>query len=136
MKSEQMPLPVHEEELIKAFFLKERRERYLLGLANSRKRRKITNEFCHFKHLALRHSVPMLPSQQNPADIYGMLKKLGAPDICWVISDEIELDGQTMNLREALDEVVGRTFATFLCCVEGKLAYFENEDGRWIVRRS
>lgn len=40
-----------------------------------------------------------------------------------------------MNLDDALDEIVGRTFATFLCCVDGKLAYFENEDGRCILRR-
>ena len=130
-----MPLPVHEEKLVKAFFLKERRERYLLGLANPRKRRKITDEFCHFKHLDLRFSVPIVPSQQNPAGIYGLLRKFGAPDVCWVVSDELELDARTINLKEALDEIVGRTFATFLCCIDGKLAYFENEDDRWIIRR-
>ncbi|HZS28918.1 MAG TPA: hypothetical protein VFB76_16945 [Candidatus Angelobacter sp.] len=130
-----MPLPVHEEKLIKAFFLKERQEPYLLGLANPGKRRKITNEFCHFKHLDLRFNVPILPSQQNPAAIYDLLKKFGAPDVCWVVSDELELDTHNMSLKEALDQIVGRTFATFLCCIEGKLAYFENEDGRWIGRR-
>ncbi len=64
-----------------------------------------------------------------------LLKKFGAPDQCWVVSDERELDARRMNLNEVLEEIVGRTFATFLCCINGKLAYFENEEGRWILRR-
>jgi hypothetical protein len=130
-----VPLPREEEQLIRAFFMRERRERYLEGLANSRKRRKLTDEFCHFKHLDPRYIVPIPSSQQNPADISILLKKSGAADECWVVSDELELDARRMNLNEVLGEIVGRTFATFLCCIDGKLAYFESEEGRWILRR-
>jgi hypothetical protein len=131
-----VPLPKEEEQLIKAFFIRERRERYLEGLANSRKRRKLTDQFCHFKHLDPRYMVSIPSSQQNPDDIFTLLKKSGAGDQCWVVSDESELDGRRMYLKEVLDEIVGRTFATFLCCVDGKLAYFENEEGRWILHHS
>lgn len=130
-----MPLPREEEQLVKAFFIKERRERYLSGLANPRKRRKLTDEFCHFKHLDQRYAVPILSSWQNPADIHKLLKQFGAPDECWIISYELELDARKMNLRDVLGEIVGRTFATFLCCIDGKLGYFENEEGRCILRR-
>jgi len=131
-----LPLPKEEEQLVKAFFAKERRERYLEGLANPRKRRKITDTFCHFKHLDPRYIVPIPSFQQNPADISMLLKKSGAPDECWVVSDESDLDARRMNLKEVLQEIVGRTFATFVCCVDGKLAYFENEEGRWILHRA
>lgn len=130
-----MPLPTEEEQLVKAFFLKERQERYLSGLANPRKRRKLTNEFCHFKHLDHRYAIPIVPSEQNPTDIHQLLKHFGAPAECWVLSDELELDSRRMNLKEILAEIVGRTFATFLSCIDGKLGYFENEDGRCILRR-
>jgi hypothetical protein len=130
-----VPLPIAEEQLIKAFFLKDRRERYLLGLANPRRRREFTNEFCHFKHLDRRYEVPILPLQRNAAGIYKLLKRFGSPDECWVVSDESGLDARTMNLKEVLEEIIGRTFATFLCCIDGKLAYFENEEGSWILRR-
>ena len=124
-----------EEELVKAFIARERRERFLLGLGNPRKRRILTNEFCHFKNLDPRFVVEIKPSQQNPTNIYALLKSLGAPERCWALSDEDGLDARTLNLDEALDEIVGRTFATFLCCIDGKLAYFENEDGRCILHR-
>lgn len=130
-----MPLPKEEGQLIKVFFAKERRERYLDGLANPRKRRKLTDEFCHFKHLDPRYMVSIPSFQQNPADISILLKKSGAADKCWIVSDDLELDARRMNLNEVLDKIVGRTFATFLCCIDGKLAYFENEEGRWILRR-
>ena len=130
-----MPLPKAEEELIKAFFAKERRERYLDGLANPRKRRKVTDIFCHFNHLDPRYMVQIPSFDQHPPNIYRLLKQYGAPDECWVVSDERSLDSRALNLKEALEEIMGRTFATFLCCVDGKLAYFENEEGRWILRR-
>jgi hypothetical protein len=128
-------LPKEEEQLVRAFFTKERRERYLESLAEPHKRRKTTNVFCHFKHLDQRFVVSILPAHQNPTDIHRLLKNAGAPDECWIISDELALDARRMNLKEVLDEIVGRTFATFICCVDGKLAYFENEEGRWILRR-
>jgi hypothetical protein len=128
-----VPLTFAEEQLIKTFFLKERRDRYLTGLADPRKRRKFTNEFCHFKHMDSRYVVAVLPAHQNPPNLYKLLKQYGAPDDCWVVSDEIDLDACRMNLREALDAIVGRTFGTFLSCVDGRLAYFENEEGRCIL---
>jgi hypothetical protein len=130
-----MPLPKTEEELIKAFFPKERRERYLEGLANPKKRRKLTNKFCHFNPADSSYAVTIPSSEQHPRNIYRLLKQYGAPDMCWAVSGELSLDSRTCNLKETLEDIVGRTFATFLCCVDGKLAYFENEDERCILRR-
>jgi hypothetical protein len=130
-----MVLPIPEEQLVRRFFLRERQERFLEGLANPRKRRKITGEFCHFKSLDWKHAVPIPPAQHTPQGIYSLLKQFGAPDQCWVLSDDSTIDARTLDLKEALDEIVGRTLATFLCCIDGKLVYFENEEGRWILRR-
>ena len=40
-----------------------------------------------------------------------------------------------MSLDEALEEIVGRSMGTFLSCIQGRLAYFEDEDQRWILER-
>jgi hypothetical protein len=127
-------LPSAEEQLIRSFFTRGR-ERYLSGLASARKRRKLTNEFCHFKNLDPRFVVSIEPCRQNPSDIYLLLKQYGAPERCWAVSDDSSLDQRIINLDDALEEIVGSTFATFLCCLDGKLAYFENEDGRCILHR-
>jgi hypothetical protein len=52
-----------------------------------------------------------------------------------VISDDKEIDGIRMLITDALETILGRTSGTFLSCVPGLLAYFENEDGRWILKR-
>lgn len=62
------------------------------------------------------------------------LRALGAPDDCFVISYEEELDRMT-SLARVLGLTVGRTFGTFISCIPGRLGYFENEDGRWILFR-
>jgi hypothetical protein len=41
------------------------------------------------------------------------------------------MDGCEMDLETSLKETVGRQMGTFLSCVPGKLAYFEDEDGRY-----
>ena len=128
-------LHVAEEHLIKTFFVRERQERYLLGLGNSRKRKKLMNEFCHFHKLDARFTVNIQPSRQNPEGIYAQLKELGAPESCWIVSVDSSIDARYMDLSDALEQIVGRTLATFLCCIDGKLCYFENEDGRWILNR-
>jgi hypothetical protein len=128
-------LQTAEEHLIKAFFVRERQERYLLGLGNPKKRKKLTNEFCHFNKLDPRFIVNIQTSKQKPEDIYMQLAQLGAPEVCWVVSDDSLIDARRAELREILKEIVGRTFATFLCCIDGKLSYFENEEGRWILHR-
>jgi hypothetical protein len=128
-----MPLALAEEQLIKAFFLKQRRERYLEGLADPGKRRKMTDEFYHFKHLDPQRIMAIPPSQQSPGGIYRLLKQYGAPEYCWVISTDRSLDARRMDLQEVLAEIVGCGEGTFLCCVDGKLAYFEDEEDRWIL---
>jgi hypothetical protein len=49
--------------------------------------------------------------------------------------DDKEIDGIRMLITDALETILGRTSGTFLSCVPGLLAYFENEDGRWILKR-
>jgi hypothetical protein len=59
----------------------------------------------------------------------------GAPDTCYVISEDDDLDGKEMPLAEALKTIIGRGIGTFLSCVPGRLAYFEDEECRWILER-
>lgn len=125
-----------EEQLIQAFFLPERRRRYLEFVASTKGRRKLLAEMAHFKGLDehYKHHIP--PPMQTAEDIAKLLKRMGAPATCLVLSDHQEIDGARLPLTEALDTVLGRTFGTFLSSKPGLLAYFENEDGRWILARN
>jgi hypothetical protein len=125
----------HEEELVKAFILPVRQERYLEFLKTPRKRAKFINQLAHFKHLDPQFLVSIPGNQRNPASLLKLLSAKGAGPNCWVISENSELDGREMELETALKETIGRQMGTFLSCLPGRLAYFEDEESRYILQR-
>ena len=125
----------HERQLIRAFILPERQDRYMELLARPKRRRDITDALAHFKHVDMRYAVPIPPRQQHAPDILQVLKSKGAPETCYALSEDSELDGKEISLRNALASIVGYGMGTFLSCIPGKLAYFEDEDQRWILER-
>ncbi len=65
-----------------------------------------------------------------------MLRRKGAPETCYVMGYS-EFDGRAVDLRGALEEIVGRSFGNFLSCIPGKFGYFEGEEPneRYILER-
>lgn len=126
----------HEEALVKGFVEPSRQERFLAFLAHPKKRRRFTDELAHRRDRFLQskffRSIP--PSQRNPSALFAILKGLGAPDNCWVISQG-DLDGREVDLLVALKEVVGYGMGTLISCIPGRLAYFESEDERYILQK-
>jgi hypothetical protein len=125
----------HEEALVKAFILPVRQERYLDFLKSPKKRAKFLAQLSHFKHLNPKFLVRIPRNQQNPTSLVKLLAGKGAGPNCWVMSEDSALDGKEMELEAALKEIIGRQMGTFLSCVPGRLAYFEDEDGRYILER-
>jgi hypothetical protein len=127
-------LNVHEEQFVKAFLSKERHERFLEALANP-KRRNVFHRNLHHPgggFLVAKCIVSIKPSEQCALLIAKQLKKLGAPRECWVFGNR--LDGKQMLLEEALEALVGYRSGTIASCIPGKLAYFESEEVRVILR--
>jgi hypothetical protein len=125
----------HERQLIRAFILPERQDRYMELLARPKRRRDITDALAHFKHLDMRYAVQIPGPQRRAEGILDLLKSKGAPETCYALSEDSELDGNQISLTDALASIVGRGIGTFLSCIPGKLAYFEDEDQRWILER-
>lgn len=125
----------HEEALIRAFILPERQSRYLELLQNPKRRRASTKTLAHFKHLDMRF-VASIPSSHHLAPgIISLLRSKGAGETCYVISEDDELDGKHMALKDAFSAIFGRGVGTFLSCIKGELGYFEDEDENWILQR-
>ena len=93
----------------------------------------------------LPHHIKLLPEfsciiqvkKQNVNDIYGILCALGAPETCYILSEDTELDGAEFLLTRGLESIVGKGFGSFLSCRPGRLGYFEYEDAnqRYILHR-
>jgi hypothetical protein len=117
-----------EKAFFSAFIVPATRRRYIELLDAKRGREKILDSLHHFKYLDPRFCRKLKPGEQNIAAILRTLKSLGAPTRCSVMSSSSELDGQEMDLSEALKGIIGQDFGAFISCVPGKLAYFESEE--------
>jgi hypothetical protein len=127
----------HEEQFARCFIVPRKRARYLTLLESKRGRAKLLNGFNHCRDLDPRFAKEIPTGQQSANSIEALLRRKGAPDTCYVISDNRDIDGKEMSLPDALLETVGMDVGTLISCVPGKLAYFESEafDGRYILER-
>jgi hypothetical protein len=117
----------HEEQFARAFIVPEKRERYLSLLQSKRGRRKLVAGFHHCHDLDDRFARLIPSDQQSAGSIEQILKKHGAPEVCYVMADDENIDGTEMNLTDALSQVVGMDAGALISCIPGKLAYFEME---------
>src|SRR4051812_6454106 len=76
-------------------------------------------------------------SSDSAAGVITELRRLGADDDCYVISNNVDLDGATKPLSEIIERVFAFVDGTLVCCVPGRLAYFEGEapNNRFILHR-
>jgi hypothetical protein len=124
----------HEKGLSK-FMVPSKQERYEGFLSTPRGRKKFIGELAHFGSLDPKSVVTIPSVQHKPLFVARLLVSRGATSRCWVISENPDLDGREMDLNEALIQTIGRGMGTFISCVPGRLAYFEDEDGRCILQR-
>jgi hypothetical protein len=125
----------HEQAVVLAFILPARQERYLEFLKSPKNRKKFIGVLAHFKHLDPKFATRITGNQSKPSALVKLLVGKGAGINCWVISENADLDGREIDLEIALKETVGGQMGTFISCIPGKLAYFEDEDGRYILER-
>src|SRR5690242_9634844 len=97
----------HERKLVTSFILSARQSRYLELFEKPKRREDITRSLAHFKHLDRRYAVQIAPREQHVPDILRPLQSKGAPETCYAVSGNSELDGKQTSLAEALKEVVG-----------------------------
>ena len=117
--------------------IKSRRQRFLYILKNKKRRRENLKLLAHFDALDPRWS-HLIPGESQTAEaIAQVLRKKGAPETCYAISQHSDIDGCFINLSEVLDTIVGYEFGTLLSCVPGRLACFEGEAAgqRFVLER-
>ena len=125
----------HEEAVIKAFIRSNRQERFLRFLSDPKRRGEFTSSLAHFKGLNHKYVLRIPANQQKPSSLANLLASMGAGSKCWVISENLDVDGREMDLHTALAKTIGYGMGTIISCVPGRLAYFEDEDVRYILSR-
>jgi hypothetical protein len=94
------------------------------------------SKLSHFRWLDERFA-NTIPSStaHTAAEIAALLRRKEAGERVWVISQRGEIDGQELGLDAALQTIWGTDWGTFLSCVPGKLAYFNEEEGSFLLER-
>ncbi|MBA2344449.1 MAG: hypothetical protein H0V83_05160 [Rubrobacter sp.] len=118
----------HDRAIVRAFFAPEKRARYPNLISTARGRKKFVAQFPHLDALDSRFVRRLDPREQYVDRIEALLKERGAPDPCYIVSENSRLDLQCMKLHDALRATVGFEMGTFLSCVAGQLAYIEGEE--------
>lgn len=128
----------HERLLIQAFIVPSKRTRMIDLLSKPKRRSKILVKLPHFRDLNLRYSFKIPSSLQTSKGIHDLLKKKGAPELCYIISIDPQLDAKKKTLSEALDQIVGFSDGVLISCIPGRLGYYEGEDPgeRYILERT
>ena len=105
----------------------QRRVRTLLELGPKR-RKDVRALLDHAVALDRRYAHHLVGSQASAGWIAQTLRKHGAPDTCYVISADEELDGREMPLSAAVDAVSGSFHGGFVSCIPGGLGFYDYED--------
>jgi hypothetical protein len=125
-----MPESELEEEVIKNFIIKQRKERYL-GLIKTRKAGEGFGELAHFtQNLDLRFcsKIPNLNKKAEIEFVTKSIKENTKAKNCYIMSESPAFDGKWMKIEEAVEQVVGSNLGTILIMENGKLIYHESEE--------
>jgi len=127
--------PDIEEAILRAFIRPERADQYVTQLKKKQRREKLRFDLDNLFDLDGRWIRSLSREDDNPRALYAFLRKLGAPESCYVMSAYSEYDGAYLALLEVLNAVHATGMGTIVSCVPDKLAYYEGEDRRFILQR-
>lgn len=137
-------MDLHEVELrfIKSFVVRDRQERYvtLLAIDKPRARRKFLDQLTTTLDRDLdpiwtvdRYSAS--PKESQAGTVEEVLKRLGAPEMCWVTSYVREFDGKMLPLGTALRDTMFSYVGSIVHCIPGQLAFYSAECQHFVCQR-
>lgn len=115
-----------EELFVHTFVTRAKRDRYQSLLANPRKRAKILDVLNHNADLDWRLATSLQP--KGLFELEALLLSHGSsPEGCYLLSNDEDLDGTTVSLRDGIRLADEFHFASILDCIPGRLAVYWGE---------
>ncbi|MEP6847951.1 MAG: hypothetical protein ABI999_03780 [Acidobacteriota bacterium] len=83
------------------------------------------------RYFDVKNIIVHFKSAPDAETVYKEFRRLGEKkeSSCYVVSRDLDLDGQTMNLKEALLKIAGTQSESLIYCPVSKLGYFEGHEG-------
>jgi len=113
-------------EFINTFVVRPKRARYSSFLVSPRLREKFLATLHSFSDFNPRFKVTLPRRQSTSPDIIAELRRRNPAATCYLISTHRDLDGTSLPLEAAINEVHGMRDGTIVIC-SPSLAYYEGE---------
>ena len=124
-----------EKAFVQAFVRREIRPRYS-SLSKRNQRLKLISDINRWDFLDPRYAEKLPPEEESMDAWFAVLERFGAPDECYLISEQEDIDKCAMSLRDGLSECYKNYYhATVVICIPGKLALVHNEEVTCICAR-
>lgn len=122
-------------EMLLPFLREDRRSRWRELFPRPKGRKKLLATLWNGDDLDRNLLMKVDHSERSVEQLSVRLRSLGAPATCHLISARPNMDGKDLDLISALRLVLNLAPGTIICCVPGKLAYYENDDrnGNYII---
>ena len=113
--------------VIKRFVDDRRQERYLQFIAQPKNRQKFINELPHFRDF--KWSLFEEVNKDEQQFLFLLLQKYKLTDKnCYIISFDPEIDTATMEVRQAIEEVVNYNMGTILVFGDAEFIFYGGEE--------
>lgn len=117
-----------EQAIIDAFVDRSQHQRVISLIKRKKGRSKFIDMLAHTLKLNNKNSIIIPANKQNIDSIVKLLQKRGAPEKCYIISENYKLDGTHQQLIFAAEEIIGSGNASIISCIPGVLGFYEGED--------
>jgi hypothetical protein len=109
------------------------RDRFRNALTSSRARSKFTAKLAHFAHLDPRFATKV----GDKSLVAGRLHDLGAQRVCYVMSEDSEIDARFIPLSDAIQFTIAAAAGSLISCHPGRLGCFVGEErhSAWVLQR-
>jgi hypothetical protein len=116
-------------QIVNSFIVAAKRERYVEFLKSMKGRSKFLHKLYHFSDFEPDCVVELTRASDSAEGLIAELRRRGAADQCYVVSVVKELDRVIAPLEKIIREVFASVVheGTIVCCVPGRLAYYEGE---------
>jgi len=114
-----------EKKVIKKFVKKTKQERYICFISVPKNRIKFTQTLAHF------HDLNLMEFEKVTGDvekiIFDRINKSGGSSNCYLISESSNFDQKVLDLKNALNEVIGRGIGTIIVIGNAENIIYEGE---------
>ena len=115
--------------VIENFVVKAKRNKYIQFVSSPKNRHKFISDLAHFRNFKWELFLPVTGIEENV--IFDTLRKNSLPDkTCYIISENTDIDKSTVDIKKAIQDVVGYNMGTILVFGNADIIFYEGESAK------